>query len=93
MRQIYTLISHFYPSNFKEAENRGNEATQPENIQTIVDEPLPEIPSALTGSLVEGQSQIDLLNALEEDVPLAQTSDHTLSVTQDKVEFESGPDA
>ncbi|CAG5078819.1 Oidioi.mRNA.OKI2018_I69.PAR.g9095.t1.cds [Oikopleura dioica] len=73
----------------KESENRGNEATQPENIQPIVDEPLPEIPSALTGSLVEGQSQIDLLNALEEDVPLAQTSDHTLAVTQDKLEFES----
>ena len=53
-----------------------------------MDEPLPEIPAALTGSLVEGQSQIDLLNALEEDVPLAPTS-----LPQEKVEFESGPDA
>ena len=38
-----------------------------------MDEPLaesiPDIPAALTGSLVEGQSQLDLLNALEEDVP------------------------
>ena len=37
-----------------------------------MDEPLsesiPDIPAALTGSLVEGQSQLDLLNALEEDV-------------------------
>ena len=36
-----------------------------------MDEPLqesiPDIPAALTGSLVDGQSQLDLLNALEED--------------------------
>ena len=59
----------------QEAESRGNESIQPEFIQPIVDEPLPDvpaepdIPAALTGSLVEGQSQIDLLNALEDDIP------------------------